>query len=152
MPLEHTRISLKLYRPANPVVDTQAVVMCLQETKLLEEYLLSYPRRFYSYLRGTQLAGAALEYWGVCTLVKNNVAHQLIPINPSLQAVAVRFQLDRLYFICNMMMVSQHISIYKLTAFIALISASPPLILYKTSPGKSAETFMAAITFLSCFP
>ena len=84
------------------LVDTQAAVMRLQETKLPEEYPLFYPRGFSSYLRGGLRVGTALEHCGVSTVVENNVPHQLIPLNTGLQAVAVRCQLDRLYSICNL--------------------------------------------------
>ena len=82
-------------------MDTQAVVVCLAEMKLPEDYPLSYPRGFSFYLKSGQQAGIALEHWGVYTLVKINIANQLIPLHTGLQAVALWCQFDRLYSICN---------------------------------------------------
>ena len=93
--------------------DTKAVVRCLQETKLPEEYPLSYPRGFSSYLRGGQQVDTALEYWGVCTLVKNNLPHQLIPLNTGLQAVVVQCQLDQLFSIFTFIFLPAHLLSWK---------------------------------------
>lgn len=76
--------------------DSQAVVMCLQETKM-PDVVPSPPRGFTMY----HTAGSAPFQGGVATLVRTNVGHAVLPLVTDLQAVAVRCQLDRLYTICN---------------------------------------------------
>lgn len=83
------------------LVDTQAVVMCLQETKLPQNHRLDYPRGFTMFSKSGPHADNTVDHGGVCTLVKNNVAHHPIQLQTELQAVAVRCHLDQLYTICN---------------------------------------------------
>ena len=79
------------------LADSQAVVLCLQETKM-PAVAPSPPRSFVMY----QTAGPTAYHGGVATLVKTTIGHTHLPLITDLQAVAVRCHLDRMYTICNL--------------------------------------------------
>ena len=81
--------------------DSQSVVVCLQET-MLPAIAPDPPSGFLMFnVSGPQSAGV-VNHGGVCTLVKNNIGHRQIDLNTTLQAVAIRVQLDKLYTVCNL--------------------------------------------------
>ena len=79
--------------------DSQAMVMCLQETKM-PLIPLDPPRGFSMYhKRGAN--DNEIDYGGVCILIKNSIGHKMLPLNTRLQAVATRCYIGRLYTICS---------------------------------------------------
>lgn len=82
------------------ISDSQAVILCLQET-MMPMPIPNPPRGFAMYnKRGPQDDGP-VNHGGVCTLVKHTIGHTNLDINTDLQAVAIRCQLDKYYTICN---------------------------------------------------
>ena len=79
--------------------DTQAVVACLQETRMPAQPL--QPPRGFSMYHKRGANADQIDYGGVCVLVKNNIGHKHHPLNTRLQAVAVRCHLEHLYTICS---------------------------------------------------
>ena len=82
------------------LADTQAVVSCLQETRM-PAALPDPPRGFVMHHVAGPAADDGLDHGGVCTLVKQNISHVRIQLTTDLQAVAVRCHLDRQYTVCN---------------------------------------------------
>ena len=73
--------------------------MCLQETRM-PATVMNPPRGYTMYHRRGHVRDG-IDYGGICTLIKNNIAHTRINLNTTLQAVAVRCHLTRMYTICN---------------------------------------------------
>ena len=67
---------------------TQAVVMCLQETRL-PAHATAPPRGFSMFFKRGNIVND-IDYGGVCTLINNEIPFTEIELNTPLQAVAVR--------------------------------------------------------------
>jgi len=83
------------------LADSQAVIACLQESRLPTP-APNPPRGFTMFYKSGHRAGdPPLEHGGTCLLIKNNIGHTPIQLNTNLQAVAARCHLDKLYSICS---------------------------------------------------
>ena len=99
--------------------DTQACVMCLQET-MMPHPTPNAPRGFNMFEKRGPHNGGPVNHGGVCTLVKNTIANIQLNLNTELQAVAVRCQLDQLYTICNIYLPpSENVSLQQLEDLVA---------------------------------
>ena len=105
------------------LADSNAVVACLQETRLPNPPP-SPPRGFRMYHTRGPPGRDGLDHGGVSVLVKSSIGHLFHPLTTDLQAVAIRCHLDRLYTICSLYLPpATPVSVEQL---LALIQQLPP--------------------------
>lgn len=106
---------------------TNAVIMCLQETRMPTSIPLP-PRGFQMYHKAGPPGRDSLDHGGVAILVKNSIGHTHHPLQTGLQAVAIRCHLDRQYTVCSLYLPpSQAVQLIDLLELI--VQLTPPFFL-----------------------
>ena len=112
------------------ISDSQASVLCLQESRLPNNFSTICPRGFTIYTKsGRDPADLLAEVGGASILIKDNIAHSPITLITNLQAVAIRCHINKLYTICSLYLPpNSHIQISDLEELISQLP-SPFLLL-----------------------